>query len=115
MVSFNFWSFLIYGIPWPVQVAIIAVLIAALFLLAVRLFGWQRVRPWVLPALALLGAIGLAQRNRQAGYGDRIKEEEKAVEKLTDDFEAIQRHNEGLTEDELDKKNDRWLDRTGRS
>lgn len=102
-------TFLLYGIPWQFQVAILALLLAGLFLLAVKLFGWQRVKPWVAPALALLALIGLGSKNRQQGYQDREEQEHVAVDKATDEFEAIHRKNEGLTDAEIDKKNDPWL------
>lgn len=38
------WEFLIYSMPWWLQLAIVAVVAAALFLLAVRVLGWERVK-----------------------------------------------------------------------
>ena len=104
---------IVFRLWWPIQLALICVALAAVFLLAVRIFGWARVQPWLvklaLPVGILLAAVGVRQSSLQAGYSKRSDEESAATEAVKDDFEAIHRRNEGLSDDQLDKKNQPWL------
>ena len=79
---------LVYKLWWPLQVGGLAFMLAVLFLLAVRIFGWERVRPWVLklwlPLAILLAAFGLTRKAQQQGYTDRRAEEEKALDHAED-------------------------------
>lgn len=78
------WEFLIYSMPWWLQLALAALFVAVAFLVAVRIFGWERVRPLLLPAIAILGALGLVQRSRQQGWADKVKKDLAAADKLID-------------------------------
>ena len=104
----NLWSWLIYGIPWPVQLAIIAIPCILAFYVAVRVFGWERVKVWIGPVLAILAAFGFLSRQRQQGYTDRRAEEEKAL----DHAEAVVEHErheaQALPDVELNAKVDKW-------
>jgi hypothetical protein len=101
-------NWLQYLIPWELQVAGLAILLLGIFLLAGRVLGWDRVKVWIAPALALLAAFGMISRNRQAGYNDRRAEEEKALDQA-EDFADDKRHEvEALPDDALSKRTDRW-------
>jgi len=76
------WNFLLYSVPWYAWLALAAVVAAALFLLAVRVFGWERVKPWVLPVFIAVGAGALLSRSRQQGWKDKVAADIKAADKL---------------------------------
>lgn len=87
----------------------ICVAAAVAFLIAVRILGWDRVKGFLLPLLGILAVFGLRAKIQQAAYQDRVVEEDQANDQIRDDFKEIHKRNEGLTDDELDKKNDPWL------
>lgn len=64
---------------WTLIAAVVA---AALFLLAVRAFGWERVKKWILPVAIAIGAGALLQRAQQRGWQDKIKADMKAADRL---------------------------------
>lgn len=103
-----FWSYLLYGIPWPVQLAIIAVPCILAFYVAVRVFGWERVKVWVAPAIAVLAAFGLLSRQRQQGYTDRRAEEEKALDHAEAVVVEEQAEVRKMPDQEIDKEVDKW-------
>jgi|JI10StandDraft_1071094.scaffolds.fasta_scaffold584644_1 hypothetical protein len=78
------WEFLIYSMPWWLQLAIVAVVAAALFLLAVRVLGWERVKGWIMPVAIAIGAGALLSRSRQQGWADKVKKDLAAADKLID-------------------------------
>jgi hypothetical protein len=82
MFGYNLWDVLVHIVPWWVQLALAVGVLAALFLLAVKVFGWERVRPFVLPAFAVVGAGVLLSRARQKGWQDKIAADIKAADKL---------------------------------
>lgn len=75
-------DFLLYSIPWYVWLTLALVIAAVLFLLAVRAFGWERVKPWVLPVITVLGAGALLTRARQQGWQDKVKKDLEAADRL---------------------------------
>lgn len=101
-------GWLIYGIPWWAQVAILAVPVILAFYVAVRVFGWDRVKLWIAPALVILAAFGFAQKNKQQGYLDRRAEEEKALDHAEEIVEHEQTEVKRLPDVELDQKVDKW-------
>jgi hypothetical protein len=102
------WSFIIYGIPWWVQTAIVALFVLAVFALLVRIFGFERVKAWIPAALVALAAIGALSKQRQAGYTDRRAEEEKALDKAEEIVEHEQKDVQRLPDVELDEEVDEW-------
>lgn len=76
------WNFLLYSVPWYVWTLLAAVIAAALFLLAVRAFGWERVKGWVIPVASVIGLAALLQRAQQKGWQDKIKADMKAADQL---------------------------------
>jgi hypothetical protein len=109
MFGFNLWDFLVYSIPWWLQIILLAVPVAALLWFAVGIFGWNRVKGWIIPALALIGAAGALSRAQQKGYKDRDKKIEVVEDKARDEFKKIHDRNEALPENELDAKNDPFI------
>lgn len=108
MFGFNLWDFLIYQIPWWLQITLLAVPVAALFWFAVGIFGWNRVKGWIIPALALIGAAGALSRAQQKGYGDRKQQEQRATDEASD-FAAKKRDEvEKLPDDQRKKRFERW-------
>ncbi len=75
------WDFILNQIPWPVQMVLIGIPIAIVFGIVGNIIGWEHVRKFILPALAVIGAIGLLGRARQQGYRDR---EERGERETTD-------------------------------
>ena len=47
-----------------------------------RAFGWERVKPWVLPVVTAIGAGALLQRARQQGWKDKVKKDLTAADRL---------------------------------
>lgn len=75
------WDFILNRIPWWVQVILMLIPVGIGFWFAVLIFGWERVRRFILPALAIIGALGMLGRARQQGYRDR---EERGERETTD-------------------------------
>jgi hypothetical protein len=111
MFGFDLWGFLIHSIPWYVQILLLAIPVAALFYFAVGIFGWERVKGWIGPALAILAAFGLLSRQRQAGYQDRKTEEDRAREEAEDFVDKKQDEVSHLPDVELNDKVDKWSKR----
>lgn len=103
------WDFIFYHIPFWLQVTLLAIPVAVAFWFAIQIFGWEKVRGWIAPALAVLAALGLLSRARQQGYGDRQVQEKQADTQVTTEFDKIHKVDEGLSDKELDKKNAPWL------
>lgn len=76
------WNFLFYSVPWYVWTLLGAVITAGLFLLAVRVLGWERVKGWIIPVAVVLGAGALLQRAQQRGWQDKIKADRRAADQL---------------------------------
>lgn len=103
-----FITWLIYGIPWQVQTAIMVVIALIVLALLVRIFGFERVKVWIVPVVSFLAALGMLSRSRQQGYNDRRVEEEKALD-IAEDFVDDKRDEVQVLPDvELDKKVDKW-------
>lgn len=102
------WHALVYSIPWQLQVILIAMPVAIVFYFIVKAVGWERVRPWVLPVVGVLAAIGFASRNKQAGYNDRRAEEEKALDHAEEVVEHERQDVQALPDVELQAKVDKW-------
>jgi hypothetical protein len=83
----------------------ITAVVAALFVLAVAMFGWNRVKGFLLPMLGVLAVFGLRAKIQQDAYKDRDNETKVVEDKARDEFKQIHDKNEALTEDELDAKN----------
>lgn len=105
-------NWLVFGVPWQIQVLALAILAGLLIFLAAMIFGWAAVirvlRPLAVPLLGLLAVIGLYSRARQEGYGKRIDEEHK-VEEWAENV-AVEKRDEArkMPDDKLDKEVDRW-------
>lgn len=107
----NLWHFIQFVIPWYLQVALIAVAVAAVFIALVQVFGWEKVRPFFMPAIAALAAVGLLSRARQQGYKAREDEDERIaddmVQRAEEAREAVRREPpERLREDDGFRRKD---------
>lgn len=109
MFGFNLWDFLIYQIPFWLQMLLLAVPVAALFWFAVGIFGWNRVKGWIIPALALIGAAGALSRAQQKGYADRKRQEQDALKKAEVIVEKKRDEIKALPDDDLNRRSDRWV------
>ena len=77
-------DWLIYQVPWWVWAGFALLLYAVGLYVAAAIFGWQRVRPFALPAIALLGAFAMLHRSRQSGWEAKVKKDLAAADKLID-------------------------------
>ena len=102
------WHFILYTIPWEVQLAAALLFALGILFLLVRIFGFDRVKGWILPVVALIGVGALASRNRQAGYNDRRAEEEKALDHAEEIVEDERQDVQRLPDVELDQEIDKW-------
>lgn len=102
------WSFILYSIPWELQLAAALIVALIVLYLLVRIFGFERVKRWILPVLALIGVGALASRNRQAGYQDRRAEEEKALDRAEEIVEDEKQDVRLQPDVEIDSEIDEW-------
>jgi hypothetical protein len=102
------WDWLFYGIPFWVQVGILAVPVLIGFYIAVRLLGWERVRGWIPAALIALTAIGALSRTRQQGYADRKRQEDVALDKAEKVVVEERTEVTALPDKQLDDEVDKW-------
>lgn len=107
MYEFARWLF--YLTPWWVQMCILALPVLIVFYVAIRVFGYERVKGFILPALAILGAIGLLGRAKQQGYADRKDVQKKAQDNALKDFNDIEKNVDAKPIDQVDKDNAKWL------
>lgn len=77
-------DWLIYQVPWWVWAGLALAIYAAGLYVAAAFFGWQRVRPFALPVLAVIGALSMVGRSRQQGWQDKVDRDLKAADKLID-------------------------------
>lgn len=108
----SLWDLLVFHVWWPIQVGFLAVLLATIFMLAVAIFGWERVQPWImklwLPLAILLAAFGLTRKSQQEGYQQRKGEEQKAQDEASE-FAAEKRDEvHDLPPEKIDDRFDRW-------
>lgn len=75
-------DWLIYQVPWWMWAGLALLLYAAGLYVAAAIFGWQRVRPFALPILAVIGAVAALQRSRQKGWQDKVNADMRAADKL---------------------------------
>lgn len=102
------WDFLINRVPWGLQVAVLAIIALVVLYLLVRIFGFERVKGWIGPVLAVIGAVGLLQRSRQQGYADRVAQEDAAQQRANDVVVKEREDVRKLPDAELDRRLDRW-------
>lgn len=101
-------NWLIFGVPWQIQVGALALLALVGLYLVGRVFGWGVARQIAMPVLAVLGAIGLISRAQQQGYKARTDEEHK-VEEWAENV-VVEKRNEvrELPDDKLHARTDKW-------
>lgn len=101
-------NWLIFGIPWPVQITIFVVLALAVLYAIGRIFGWGVARQIALPVLGVIGALGLLSRSGQQGYAARKDEEQAAEQKANQVADQAHINAQAMTNDQLAKETDRW-------
>jgi methylthioribose-1-phosphate isomerase len=102
------WDFLFYHLPWWLQISLLAIPVVIAFAFAIQIFGWEKVRGFIAPALAVLAALGLLSRARQQGYGDRQAQEKQAEDKAKQTVDDTRKDTQALPDAKLDKEVDRW-------
>lgn len=107
--GFNLWTWLFYTLPWWAQAFVALLAVLALLAGAVKVFGFQRVKPFILPLLTVIGALAALARERQAGYRQREEIQKKAQEAAVDDFEKVKKDVEAKPISEVDRDNQKWL------
>ncbi len=107
MEGFARWLF--YALPWWLQVTLVAIPVLIAFYYAVRVFGFERVKGWIAPALALLAALGLLSRAKQQGYNDRRDIQKKAQDDALDDFNKIEKKVDEKPIEQVDRENQPWI------
>ncbi len=108
MCAVNLPACLFWGDLWFLGWGAVALVALAAFYVAVRIFGWERVRPFVLPVLGALAAIAAAAKIRKSGRDERIRDEQVAQEKAEDIVDEKRTDIANDSDAELDQKADRW-------
>lgn len=96
-------EWLLYQVPWWVWAIIAAVIYAAALFVAAMVFGWQRVRPFALPILIVLGAVAALGRARQQGWQDKVKKDLKATDRFIERATRTREKKEAEMRDNPDK------------
>lgn len=86
----------------------IVIAAAAVFAVAVAVFGWDRVKGFLLPLLGILAVFGYRAKLQQSGYNDRRAEEEKALDAAEEIVEEERQDVQTLPDVELDTEIDKW-------
>lgn len=103
------WAWLLYSIPWWLQVGLLALIVGVpSYLVVAMIWGRETANRMLLPIVGVLAAIGLTSRSRQQGYNDRRAEEEKALDVAEDFVEDKRDEVQKLPDVELNEKVDRW-------
>ena len=107
-MSFNLWNWLFYSLPWPVQITLLAIPVVIAFWFAIQIFGWDKVRGFIAPALGILAALGLLSRAQQKGYADRKAAEKAAEDRAKQTVDTTRTDVQALPDDKLNQETDKW-------
>ena len=102
------WDFLFYPIPFWLQITLLAIPVAVAFWFAIQIFGWEKVRGFIAPALGVLAALGLLSRAQQKGYADRKAQEKQAEDKAKQTVDTTRTETQALPDTKLDAEVDKW-------
>lgn len=102
------WDFLFYHIPFWLQITLLAIPVAVAFWFAIQIFGWEKVRGFIAPALGVLAALGLLSRAQQKGYADRKAQEKQAEDKAKQTVDTTRTETQALPDTKLDAEVDKW-------
>lgn len=103
------WDFLLWTMPWWVQVLIMALIVGVpTFLVAAMIFGVKEASRWVLHAVAVLITLGLASKLRQEGYAARKAAEDRARREAEEKAAEERDRVKTLPDDKLDEEVDKW-------
>lgn len=75
------WEWFWYALPWEFKLGLFAVIAASILLMAVMIFGYERVRRFILPALGLVAVFGLWNKSQREGWLAREKKEMEIANK----------------------------------
>jgi hypothetical protein len=93
---------------WWLLPSVLGLAAAIAVMVAVAVFGWDRVRPYIVPIIVAVASLGLLSRARSQGYREREEVEERAKDKAERIGEDQKDKAEDLTDDQLDNETDRW-------
>ena len=96
-----------YKLWWLVP-SVVAILALAAFYYLYRVFGWEKIKGWILPVLAVIGALGALNRARSQGYQDRLNQEDVARKEAEDFVDDKKIEVDKLPEDKLDERFKKW-------
>lgn len=102
------WDFLFYHLPFWLQITLLAIPVAVAFWFAIQIFGWEKVRGFIAPALGVLAALGLLSRAQQKGYADRKAQEKQAEDKAKQTVDTTRTETQALPDTKLDAEVDKW-------
>jgi hypothetical protein len=102
------WDFIFYHIPFWLQITLLAIPVAVAFWFAIQIFGWEKVRGFIAPALGVLAALGLLSRAQQKGYADRKAQEKQAEDKAKQTVDTTRTETQALPDTKLDAEVDKW-------
>jgi hypothetical protein len=105
-------NWLVWGVPWQVQLSAIIILAGLLIALAMMTFGvapvFRVLRVIGLPLLAGITALGLLSRAQQKGYEARKAEEDQAARKAERTVDETRTDVQSLPGDQLNERVDKW-------
>lgn len=102
------WDFIFYHIPFWLQITLLAIPVAVAFWFAIQIFGWEKVRGFIAPALGVLAALGLLSRAQQKGYADRKAQEKQTEDKAKQTVDTTRTETQALPDTKLDAEVDKW-------
>lgn len=101
-------QWLLYSLPWQLQIALLAVPVGIAFIVVGNIIGWDKVRVFIVPAIGALAAIGLLGRARQQGAADQRVKQERVDQRARDTIAEGRKDVADDTDPELDARLNRW-------
>lgn len=106
-----FWDAIIEAVfykYWWLGPSILGVLALVALAAAYRIFGWEKIKGFVVPVLTAIAAVGALSKARSQGYQDRKDVEEKARKEAEDFVDDKKDEVDDLPDDKLDDRFKRW-------
>jgi hypothetical protein len=75
------WEWFWYVLPFELKLGLFAMIAAALFIIAGTAFGFDRVRRFILPAIAIVVTLGMVNKFQKQGWDAKAKKEMKIADK----------------------------------
>lgn len=103
------YTLIFYSLPWWAQMLVMFGVIAVpAYILAVAIFGASVANRYIIHGVIVIGTLGLASWLRQQGYRQRLAEEQRETKRQEAVAEEERREAEGLPDDRLNQKVDKW-------